>query len=179
MAVFALMMAVALLAGEPDEVVATAPATLVDLNATRLPSAPSTVGAAQSAVPHGLSTDQQIDRWVASRSTADKSWSDRASEAPDDRKMHGQVSVGVGTGGYRDYGAAVSLPLGENGRMDIRFRQVENGYGYVPLDFDDNDYGYLGHWPAAAAAEFGSRLSRSGGSLNHFPPIDPNRNRSD
>ena len=33
-----------------------------------------------------------------------------------------------GAGGYRDYAAAVSLPIGESGRLDISVRQVENGY---------------------------------------------------
>ena len=72
MAVFALMMAATLLASDPDGVVVTAPATTVDLNAVAVPLAASTEGATQDAVPHGLSTDQQIDRWIAGRSTADK-----------------------------------------------------------------------------------------------------------
>ena len=114
MAVFALIVAATLLASEPDGVVATAPATTVDLNATAEPLAPSTEGATQDAVAHGLSTDQQIDRWIAARSTAEKPWGEAAREAPDDRKMHGEVSFGIGTGGYRDYGVAVSLPIGEN-----------------------------------------------------------------
>ena len=65
MAVLALMMAAALVSGEPDGVIATAPATTVDLGATARPLAPSTQGATQEAVPHGLSTDAQIDRWIA------------------------------------------------------------------------------------------------------------------
>src|SRR5690606_20210590 len=51
----------------------------------------------------------------------------------DDRKPHGEVSFGIGTGGYRQYGASASLPIGENGRLNIEYRQVENGfpfYGY-------------------------------------------------
>ena len=130
MAVFALMMAAALAASPQDGVVATAPATTVDLTATARPVAPSTADAAQEAVPHGLSTDQQIDRWIATRSTADQSWAEAADGPSDDREMHGQVSFGIGTGGYRDYGVAMSLPLGESGRLDLSYRQVENGYGY-------------------------------------------------
>ena len=46
--------------GDPDSVVATAPATPVDLGATAAPEAPSLGGAGQSAgAPHGRSTDQQ------------------------------------------------------------------------------------------------------------------------
>jgi hypothetical protein len=134
MAIFALVIAAALFGSDPDGVVTTAPDTAVDLNVTAQPLAPRVEGAVQDAVPHGLSTNQQIDRWIEGRSVADKPWAETAGaqlDAPgDDRKMHGEVSVGVGTGGYRDYGMAVSLPLGENGRLDISYRQVENGYGY-------------------------------------------------
>ena len=70
MSVVALILAAGLLASDPDGVVATAPATAVDLGATAQPLAPSTHGATQDAVPHGLSTDQQIERWLAARSSA-------------------------------------------------------------------------------------------------------------
>lgn len=182
MAVFALMAAAALFVWEPDGVVATAPATTVDLNVTARPLAPSTEGATQHAVPHGLSTDQQIDRWIAGRSTADKPWAERL-EPADDRKMHGEVSFGIGTGGYRDYGAAVSLPVGEHGRLDLSYRQVENGFGYGgyghgraydPLYFDDGGYAFPGYRPEAAA-EYESRLMRPGGPPRRYPLIQPDR----
>ena len=185
MAVFALMMAAALLASGQDGVVATAPATTVDLSATVQPLAPSTVGAAQDAVPHGLSTDQQIDRWIAARSTAEKPWGEAASEPVDDRKMHGEVSFGIGTGGYRDYGVAVSLPVGEHGRLDLRYRQVENGYpygghgyGYDHRYYDDSGYAFPGYQPNAAA-EYESRLMRPDGPPRRFPLIQPNRADTD
>jgi len=185
MAVFALMMAAALLAADPDGVVVTAPATTVDLNAVVQPLAASTEGATQGAVPHGLSTDQQIDRWIAARSTAEKPWGEAASEPVDDRKMHGEVSFGIGTGGYRDYGVAVSLPLGENGRLDLRYRQVENGYpyggygsGYDHPYYDDSGYAFPGHQPEAAA-EYESRLMRPNGPPRRFPLIQPNRADTD
>jgi hypothetical protein len=181
MAVFALLMATALLASDPDSVVVTAPATAVDLNATVQPVAASTAGATQDAVPHGLSTDQQIDRWIAARSTADKPWGEAALEMPDDRKMHGEVSFGIGTGGYRDYGVAVSLPVGEHGRLDLSYRQVENGYpyggygyGYGDPYFDDSGYAFPGYQPDAAVL-FESRVRRPGGPPRRYPLIQPNR----
>lgn len=175
MTVSVLLMIAALGMGEPDGVVATAPATSVDLDATIQPLAPSTDGATQSAVPHGLSTDEQIDRWIAGRSADDKPYAETSGGAldafEDDRKPHGEVSVSIGTGGYRDYAAAVSLPVGENGRLDISYRHVENGYGYRGYGyghgyggpyFDDSGYAFPGYRPGAAA-EFEWRAQRPGG----------------
>lgn len=186
MSVFALMLAGALLASDPDGVITTAPATSVDLSATVQPEAPSVEGAAQQAVPHGLSTDQQIDRWIAARSTVDRPWTEAAAAPADDRKPHGEVSFGIGTGGYRDYGAAVSLPVGENGRLDIRYRQVENGLPYTgyydrglePAYFDDSGYVFPGYEPDAAIA-FESRVRRPGGPPRRFPLTEPNRASGD
>jgi hypothetical protein len=186
MAVFALILAAALFAGDPDGVVATAPATAVDLEASTQPVAASTEGATQDAVPHGLSTDQQIDRWIAARSTAEKPWGEAAQEISDDGEVHGEVSVGIGTGGYRDYGVAVSLPLGEHGRLDLRYRQVENGYPYAyygsGLDnpyFDDSGYAFPGFQPEGAAAAYESRVMRPNGPPRRFPLIQPNRTGDD
>src|SRR5690606_30006232 len=106
--------------------------------------------------PHGLTTDEQIARWLAARS-ADSAPADESPAWRDDRKMHGEFNVGFGTGGYRDYGAAVSLPIGDSGRLDVSVRQVENGYpygygygygrghgyGYEP-GFDDTGYAFPG-----------------------------------
>lgn len=43
----------------------------------------------------------------------------RPASAPADRKPHGQVEVGVGTGGYRHVAAAVCKPIGENGAVAV------------------------------------------------------------
>lgn len=182
MAVFALILTAALLVSDPDGVVATAPATTVDLEASTQPVAASTEGATQEAVPHGLTTDEQIDRWIAGRSTADRPWAEAANAPADDRKMHGEFSVTVGTGGYRDYGAAVSLPIGEHGRLDLSYRQVENGYpyggygsGYDHPYYDDSGYAFSGYQAEGAAGEYESRLMRPGGLPRRFPLIRPNR----
>ena len=126
---------------DPVGVVTTAPrgdqavltATDAMLADTTTDASPSTT--VQSAAPHGLTTDQQIARWIGERTA-------NAPEAPVDpwaeagagpRKMHGQVSVGIGTGGYRDYAAAVSMPLGENATLNLSISQTKNspwGYGY-------------------------------------------------
>ncbi|MGO4410013.1 MULTISPECIES: hypothetical protein [unclassified Brevundimonas] len=135
---------------DPDGVVTTAPrgtqsvptATAAMLAETTADASPSTT--VQSAAPHGLSTDEQIARWVGDRtSDASIAPADPWAEA-EPRKMHGEFSVGMGTGGYRDYSAAVSLPLGENGALNLSVRQTKNspwGYGYGSL----RDYPYGGY----------------------------------
>ena len=117
---------------EPEGVISTAPETAVSLDAAATaPTAPSVQGAAQQASEaHAMTTDEQIDRWISARSPDEKPYSRDSMRIADDRKMHSEVEVGFGTGGYRSYGAAVSLPIGENGRLNLSYRQVENGYGY-------------------------------------------------
>jgi hypothetical protein len=151
-----LMAAAAVLSSDPQGAMATAPETPVTLDVAAAPAAPSVEGAAQEAAPHGLSTDQQIERWLASRAPAAEPWTEGV--VGDDPEPHGEFSVTVGTAGYRDYGAAVSLPIGENARLDVSFRQVENGYyGYRYGDWgdprlDDAGYAFPGYRPGAAAA---------------------------
>ena len=191
MLITAMLMAGAFASGDPDGVVTTAPATSVDLAATIQPSVPSVVGAAQAGVPHNLSTDEQIDRWIATRSANDRPYDRESRSALDDGKPHGEVSVSIGTGGYRDYGVALSGPIGENGRFSLSYRQVENGYpyggygygygyGYGGLDgqpfggaaFDDSGYAFPGNRPGAAA-QFEARVMRPGGPPNLQPRVKP------
>ena len=156
---------------DQDSVMATAPSTTPILEGAADPTAPP-VGAARTAPPHGLNTDQQIAQWLAARSP---STSEIPGDSPvwrDDREPHGEVSVGFGTGGYRDYAAAVSLPVGESGRLDISVRQSENaypygygyggGYGYEPY-FADSGYAFPGQAAPGAALEYERRIARPGG----------------
>jgi len=181
MLITALLMAGALTEVDPARVVAHAPATSVDLAATSQPIAPSPGGAAQSGVPLNLTTAEQIDRWLAARPTDEQPYERPRGESRDDGALHGEVSVSVGTGGYREYGAAVSMPVGENGRLDLSYRQIENGYPYVGYGYgggygdgyaigrsrgdsllDDSGYVFPGNRPGAAA-EFDGRVGRSDG----------------
>jgi hypothetical protein len=121
------LLTVAVLA-DPDGVVSTAPAGALDLASAA--AAPVPVAApsptAQDAAPHGMTTEEQIQRWIAARERG-QSFEEAVAAAPaDDRQMHGMVEAGIGTGGYRSYGAAVSLPVGENGRLDLAYREGRN-----------------------------------------------------
>ena len=174
-----LMMTAALAGGEPvgdqDGVVATARETPVVLDArAAAPVAPSVGAAAQAAAPHGLTTDAQIERWLSDRDPATEPFADAYA---DDRKVHGVFDVGVGTDGFRSYGAAVSMPVGENGRLDLSFRQVENGYpygygyGYGDPALDYPGYAFPGYKPYAPA-EFEARVSRPEGPPGARRPFD-------
>ena len=128
-------MALATSGTDPDGVVATAPTNAPTL-AQAMNAAPQAAVAAptaQDAQPHGMTTEQQIQNWIADR-TPGASFDEAPAPGPqDDRQMHGMVEAGIGTGGYRSYGAAVSMPVGENGRLNLAYREARNqpwGYGY-------------------------------------------------
>lgn len=194
MMISALIFAAALAGGDPDEIVTTAPATTVDLTAVAAaPAAPTAEGAArQAARPHNLTTDQQIDRWLESRDPDATPYSrERADRPVDDRKMHGEFVAGIGTGGYRDYGMAVTLPVGDNARLSLSYRQTENGlyggYGYpygsgqlggYPY-FSDSGYVFPGRYDPNAAAEFESRVARPGGPPSNHRPVYQNERTID
>lgn len=189
MLVSALLMAAALgsgvlSAGDPDGVVATAPATPVVLDAAQGPVVPTVEGAVQQVAPHGLSTDQQIDRWLETRDPGNTPYADGELTPRDDRKMHSEFTAGIGTGGYRHYGAAVSLPIGENGRLNLSFTQVENGfpgygygygdgYGLGRYSFDDSGYAFPGRTEPGQAWEYEMRVARPGGPPLNRPVIHP------
>ena len=162
-----LMAASLLLASsDPEGVVSTAPRAGPGAVPTASADAlAATVGDAspavtlQTAAPHGLSTEEQISRWIGERK-ADappvETWADAWEEAAP-RKMHGQVSAGIGTGGYRDFAAAVSMPLGESGTLNLSVSQTKNapwGYGYGPYGYyDAGRYGLNGYgWRDAYGA---------------------------
>lgn len=169
MLITALLLTAALSGTEPDGVVATARETPVVLDAAADPVAPALAGVVQAGVPHELTTDEQIERWIAARSAGAPYAGDNGA-VRFDNKPHGEVSVTVGTGGYRDYGAAVTGPIGENGQFSLSYRQVENGYPYGGYGFgagdprfDDSGYAFPGRYRPGAAAEYEYRLMRPDG----------------
>jgi hypothetical protein len=44
-----------------------------------------------------------------------------------DRRIHGEVGFGIGTGGYRDAFAAVNMPVGETGRLGVAVQDTQYG----------------------------------------------------
>ena len=175
-----LMTASLLLASyDPEGVVSTAPragpgavptASADALAETVADASPSVT--LQTAVPHGLSTADQISRWIGEGkgdARPVEQWADAWEEAAP-RKMHGEVSAGIGTGGYRDFAAAVSMPLGENGTLNLSVSQTKNApwaygygpYGYTPYGYEAGRYGLNGYgWRDAYGAMPGPMGVRS------------------
>ena len=60
----------------------------------------------------------------------------RGSDAPPppDRAVHGEVGVGIGTGGYREFHAAMVAPLGSTGTVAIAIGQVRGRGFRGPVD---------------------------------------------
>lgn len=144
--ILGMMAAVALMgAGDPDGIVVTAPEGRgAPLVAAPLAVDPQVVEATpRQSAAHGLSTDEQIEQWIAARREADPGLPfEQAIE--DDGEIHGEFSVGIGTGGYRQYGGAVSVPVG-SGRIDVHFSQVENDFRRrYDRDYRDGEYYGLG-----------------------------------
>ncbi|GAA0620061.1 hypothetical protein GCM10009422_14610 [Brevundimonas kwangchunensis] len=158
-------------ADDPDGVVATAPRTPIDLDPAYTPVAPTVTGAAQQAAPHGLTTDQQIDRWLDARNPDVRPFENDDGEAAPERRMRTEITAGIGTGGFRQYGAAVTLPLGDHGSLGFSYNEVKNGYpmwGYGPGEpapwwFEDSGYVFPGGRDRVRAWEQERRLRRPGG----------------
>lgn len=137
--------------GDPDGVVATAPAgagaVLVGAVAPTADASPDAATAAR-VTPQTLTTQEQIDRWISARTPDVEPFAD---DAGDDRQVHGFASVGVGTNDYSSFAVGVSVPVGENGRVDLSYSETKNGYGY---GYPRYGYGYpgYGHGPAGYGA---------------------------
>ncbi|QLQ12992.1 MAG: hypothetical protein HZY74_06370 [Brevundimonas sp.] len=90
--------------------IATAPDTVVVLEGQPTVLAdPGPVAQDPTAPAHGLTTDQQIARWISNRSGQEQAWKDPfeagAGVPNQPRKMHGEVFGSIGTGGHRAWGA--------------------------------------------------------------------------
>ncbi|CAN5334278.1 hypothetical protein BH10PSE1_BH10PSE1_19400 [soil metagenome] len=152
-------------AADPEAIVTTAPhgEQSVALDAVAPVAAEVPAVSAQAITPHGLTTAEQIDRWVRQRSNESKPFSDDAPLDPwgqrDDRKIHGEVSAAVGTGDYTAWSATVSYPIGETGRLDLSYSQSKNspyayGYGYGHPGYGYEPF-YSGRRLGASTQSFG------------------------
>lgn len=126
----------------------------------------------QDREPHGLTTDQQISRWLAD-APAVPSGTGAAYDGPIDgiawdseRRVRSEFSVGIGTEGYRQYGASVSVPLGERGHLELHYSEVRNGY---PA-YGSYGYGYDPDWMDPVITPWRSEVG--------LAPVDARETRS-
>ena len=186
-----LVVVLASLAGalDPGGVITTAPAgqQAVVVGAVAPVAAATPSVTSQIITPQDLTTDEQIDRWLAARAAEDRQpfadggdpWAMR-----DDRKVHCQVSVGVGTGDYSAYSASVSLPVGENGRIDLHYSQSKNdpwayGYGYGRGPGYGYGYGFDNARSQSVGIRFDSGSSRGARTADDRPSrFAPQPNRA-
>lgn len=119
--------------------------------------------ATASKTPAPMTTAEQIDAFIRSSPAA-------SPRAPgevdgvvqrDDRQVHGEVSVGVGTGGYRSVYLRTEMPVGENGRVSLAFEDTRYGRGGGP---------YRYHHGSGA---FGSPIDRQRCDLEDMSPPRP------
>ncbi len=129
-------------AADPS-VVATAP------NGTGAPA----LSAAPAANDH---TGSQIDAWVASDGGASQAGPD----GPAPRTIHGEVSAGVGTGGYRNVSGVADIPVGQTGDLIVAASstsgQVRGGrYGGYGFGGDAIALGFYPNGGAGSASGCG------------------------
>jgi hypothetical protein len=83
--------------------------------------------ATASATPApAMSTADQIDAWLRSSPTLQAPDLDAEPRglAFNDGKLHGEVTVGVGTRGYRHVSMRATAPIGESGRVSVAFGET-------------------------------------------------------
>lgn len=175
----ALTLAALFAADDPDAIVTTAPkgAGSVVVGA-ELPTTDAQPSAAQltAVTPHDLTTQEQIDRWVAARATEAEPFASDRVTGGDDREMHGFVSAAVGSNDFRSVAVGVSMPVGENGRLDLAYSEVKNGwsnYGYGRPD----EYGY-GYGRSYGRGHGLGEYGHSGSPILGYEPMFGTRARS-
>jgi hypothetical protein len=110
-----------------------------------------------------MTTAEQIDAYLKSgpvlETDAPGAMDGIVPRGLDDGKIHGEVAVGVGTGGYRSVYARTDMPLGESGRLSLAFEDTNfgrNGGGfYAP--------GPYGRHGSSGVTNFGASLAFGGG----------------
>ena len=90
----------------------------------------ATAGA--SGNPPASETARQIDEWIASSPAAREQEEGVLAGlvAPRERRIHGEVELGIGTGGYRSGSITTVMPLGDNGSLMLHYGQSKNDYRY-------------------------------------------------
>lgn len=154
MAAGIIVLAMAASGAQAQEVMSTAGATgapISDAVATEPAATPPVVAPLED-------TSAQIQRWLAESPTNPDDRDGRLLDLRrEDRQMHGEVGVAIGTGGYRSAYITSVMPLGDKGTLALSFSQDKNARGYyrgaygypygVPLGEGLMGYGAPGRGP--------------------------------
>ena len=82
------------------------------------------------------------------------------------RRPHGEVSVGVGTGGYRSAHVRGDFPVGRTGSVSVAVGQTRGGYGWGPRGYSDFGMGF--DYASRAALE--REIARQSARADDRPP---------
>lgn len=135
-------------------------AALMGATAARAEEAVSTAPA--TPVPAAeVSTAAQIEQFIRSAPMPDIEDETPNGITPGEkRQVHGEVSVGIGTGGYRSFSALSVIPVGETGTLAIAVSQSRNApyahYGEYA------DYGGYGGYGRGERQSIGLQFSSQG-----------------
>ena len=100
-----------------------------------------------------LSTQQQIDQYLAPSPDDNRPRAGVAATDLDaDRRIHGEVSVAVGSNGYRGGSVSAVIPIGEAATLALSYSKSKGGYGYVDNDRPGYVYDSLSAPSAIGAA---------------------------
>lgn len=114
---------------QAQEVMTTAGATGAPIGAITAEPAAAPVAAPPAVAPLE-DTAAQIQRWLADSPTNLDDRDGQLDLRREDRQMHGEVGVAVGTGGYRSAYITSVMPLGDKGTLALSFSQDRNARGY-------------------------------------------------
>jgi len=90
-----------------------------------------------------LSTQQQIDQYLAPSAEGVLSQGSLVPGGPDaDRRIHGEVSLTVGSNDYRGGSVIAVIPLGDAASLALSYSRSEGGHGYGGYGWPG--YGYNG-----------------------------------
>ena len=160
-----------LAASADDEVIATAQAksSVQALTAT----APATPVVTAPSAP--MTTQEQIDAFLGPARAADArqrgllppnhdfdaygpgSYASDDRDADGKRKIHGEMSVSVGTGGYRSAAASALIPVGESTTVGIAVSKTDFGRNGA-WAYGDGAYGYGGYGGAYGYGGYPMRM---------------------
>lgn len=103
------------------------------------PAADAPVATSSGSSP---SVAEQIDAYLKSSPALQAAPDAADGVVPAERKVHGEVSVGIGSHGYRSVYARTDLPVGETGMVSLAFEDTKNDFRFGPGFGRGYGYGY-------------------------------------